>query len=111
MTLTDRQVDAIVLAAKSEVAKLVNRGDINPNNSYYWMLANARVRARAKRKGKNWSEARILRKTRIRYGMRRTWQVVKLIAPKPLGGALVSIGEQIERGADSIADALRSGKL
>ena len=109
--MNESTIQKIIDAAVLEAEKLVRSGSISERNSYYWMLANARVRSRMERKGKKWSERKILRKTRARYYTRKIWMIGKAFAPRPLGGTLVTAGEYIEHGADRIAELLRQGKL
>jgi len=78
---------------------------------YFWMLANANVRAKNIRKNKKWSEEKIMKRTKARYYTRLIWRKASMIVPKPFGGAFMNTGQMLEAFADDVQKKLNEGVL
>jgi hypothetical protein len=79
---------------------LISNGTLKENNAEQYIKTSARVQLKGARKG--WSEAKIHRRIKISLGTRKVWDIGKLIAPRPFGGALVSGGDMVGGIVDKI---------
>lgn len=104
--MTKAELEWCVFMAKQNAMHLYETGKLNSVQAEEWLETEAKVRARMKRKGASWPEAKIQRKTKARLAIRKIWRIGRAVAPKPFGGVLVSVGESMERLAEQIKSEL-----